>query len=97
MREVSGWWEVLVTTRMRGLLPHASELECGLLTEQEAMALLLEQAELEEEPPLAGEVLRLCGRLALTVSIAGGMVQANGGIDEDLLEVMRVRGRAQSA
>ena len=87
-----------MTTRQCELVPNFTEVECGLLSEEEAMKLLLEQARLSKEPPLAQEVLKLCGRLALTVSIAGGMVRAYGGcVDEDLLELLGVRDRADAS
>ena len=67
----------VITTRIRDLT--ASEVSCGLLSQEEALALLLTSAGLDHliaEPPAAAlEAVECCGRLALALPIAGGMVR----------------------
>lgn len=60
---------VLVTTRIRGIIPEARELHCSLMESEEAIALLL-QAGGVLSPDAAGlrvakQAVELCGRLAL--------------------------------
>ena len=84
-----------MTTRIRGVVKHAAEFECGLLSHDEAVALLIQTMERDDDdeptevPPLAHEVVETCGRLALTVSIAGGMINSYGGLDDELLAEMQ--------
>ena len=76
--------KLLITTRIRGLVKGAAEVDVGSLSESEALDLLAATAgidaeswEEEEGAPgrgLALEVVNMCGRLALTVAIAGGGV-----------------------
>ena len=89
---------LLVTTRIRGLLKNSAEVEMGVLPQDEALKLLLSSADMEEdtlEPEseeyrIASEIVELCGRLPLTLAIAGGMVADNGQIlSEDIVEVMK--------
>ena len=70
----------------------------GVLSEGEAVDLLAATAGIaegaalssESEGARAREVVNLCGRLALTVSIAGGMISASGGsIDEEFMHLVR--------
>ena len=89
---------VLVTTRIRGLLKNAAEVEVGVLSQTEALALLLSSAETDaddledgsDEHRFATEIVELCGRLPLTLAIGGGMIADNGqGFTEDILDVMK--------
>ena len=87
---------LLVTTRVRGLLKNAAEVNVGILSEQEALNLLISSAEVDqediddEETGIASEIVELCGRLPLTLAIAGGMVLDNGqSFTDDILEVMK--------
>ena len=89
---------LLVTTRIRGLLKNASEVGVGILSQGEAFRLLLSSAEMSEEDVESGsaehqsalEIVEMCGRLPLTLAIAGGMVLDNGQcFSEDILEMMR--------
>jgi hypothetical protein len=54
------------------------EISCGLLTEEESIALLLKSAGKEDlianPPPAVYEAIECCGRLALALPIAGGMI-----------------------
>merc|ERR1719473_1867231 len=50
-----------------------------------------------EPPKLAVEIAELCGLLPLTVAIAGGVVMNHGGLDDDLVAIIRadkLRGEA---
>jgi hypothetical protein len=94
---------LLVTTRIRGLLRNAREVSVGVLSEKEALELLLSSAGLlgeeeggailegdGDERRIALEILDLCGHLPLTIAIAGGMVRDNpDGITEELVELMK--------
>ena len=75
------------------------EVDVGLLTMKEAVKLLLETAKMLEdgaldealEPPKeAVEIAELCGLLPLTVAIAGGVVMNHGGLDDDLVAIIRI-------
>jgi len=67
----------IITTRIRNL--GDGEISCGLLSEEESLSLLLTSAGLEdlvENPPAAArEAVECCGRLALALPIAGGMIR----------------------
>ena len=62
--------------RLRGM--SEGEISCGLLTEEESISLLLKSADLQElidnPPPAAYEAVECCGRLALALPIAAGML-----------------------
>jgi hypothetical protein len=66
---------LLVTTRIRGLLSNTHEVDVGLLSEQDALSLLLTSAEMDsvaeggEEHRRAKEIVELCGRLPLTLAL----------------------------
>ena len=92
---------LLVTTRIRGILNNSSEVELGVLGAGEALKLLLasaglDEAEVEEgsdERRYAAEIVEICGRLPLTLAIAGGMVSDNpDGLTEDVVDVMKEDG-----
>ena len=67
----------VITTRIRNLAD--GEISCGLLSVDESLALLLTSAgreDLLEAPPVAAmEAVECCGRLALALPIAGGMIR----------------------
>lgn len=93
--------KLLVTTRIRGLVKGAAEVDVGSLSESEALDLLAATAGIDSESweeeegarGLALEVVNMCGRLALTVAIAGGMcVEAGGEVDCLLVETLREEG-----
>ena len=67
----------VVTTRLRNM--SEGEISCGLLTVEESLSLLLSSAglhELIDKPPAAAyEAIECCGRLALALPIAGGMIR----------------------
>lgn len=67
----------VITTRIRNL--GDGEISCGLLSREESLSLLLTSAGLEhlvDDPPDAAiEAVECCGRLALALPIAGGMIR----------------------
>ena len=67
----------VITTRIRNL--GDGEISCGLLSVEESLSLLLTSAGLEhlvDNPPAAAlEAVECCGRLALALPIAGGMIR----------------------
>lgn len=64
-------------SRIRNLAK--GEISCGLLSQEESLSLLLTSADLEhliDNPPAAAlEAVECCGRLALALPIAGGMIR----------------------
>ena len=69
---------VVVTTRLRSLLDGAHEIQCGVLSQEASLELLLRAggcAHLRTEPAAAIEAVELCGRLPLALGIAGGMIR----------------------
>jgi hypothetical protein len=81
--------------QIRGLLKNSADVELGVLSESEAMAMLLRYASIgslnneSEEHQQALEIVKLCACLPLTLAIAGGMVAANGGLAQDIVKVMK--------
>jgi len=97
--------KLIVTTRIRGLIKGGSEVAIGTLSQQDALQLLAATAGVDNYAPqqeggaedgdqcsLACEVVDLCGYLALTLTIAGGMISEANGIDSDLVAVLRSEG-----
>jgi hypothetical protein len=85
-----------VTTRIRGLLKNSAEVDVGILSKEEGLKLLLSSAdvmdvdEASDEYRIAGEIVELCGRLPLTLAIAGGMVADNpDGFTDEVVELMK--------
>ena len=92
----NGASRLLVTTRIRGLLKNSQEVSMGVLSEDEALAMLLKYAKVESldeasvEYCRANEVVSLCGKLPLTIAIAGGMVASSSqGFTEDMVAMMK--------
>ena len=67
---------VVITTRIRSLIAGASDIQCGTLSTEAALELLLRvggcEHLLSSPPPVALEAIDLCGRLPLALGIAGG-------------------------
>ena len=85
---------LVVTTRVKGLVPGASEFELGLLSPDDSVSLLLECAgETSNDPPYS-EILysavELCGHLPLIISIAAGILEGQHGgvVDESFIELL---------
>ena len=81
---------LLVTTRIRDLVPKATRVELPLMDEDEAVALLLELANVDEAsysketpssawpPPAAYTIAAECGLLPVTLTIAAQVVRSWG-------------------
>ena len=81
---------LLITTRMRDLVPKATRVELPLMSQDEAVALLLELANVEEAnylkeqlgsawPPQAAYAIAAeCGLLPITLTIAAQVVRSWG-------------------
>ena len=81
----------IITTRMKGLIPGHEEVELGVLDRDTAVRLLYECAGLSVQPPyskLAFDAAELCGKLPLVLSIAGGMLESHGSIDDDFVKLL---------
>jgi hypothetical protein len=71
---------IIVTTRVHHLLPGAHHVHCGLLSKEESLQLLMRSGDVglapnAPVPPAALEIIELCGRLPLTLALAGAMLQ----------------------
>ena len=82
----------VITTRIRNL--GDGEVSCGLLSVEESLSLLLTSAGLEDllaHPPAAAyEAVECCGRLALALPIAGGMIRELADVWEtDLVPILK--------
>ena len=87
---------ILVTSRIRGLLGNANEVDVGVLSEDAALELLISSADMIGEEltsdgrRVAMEIVEFCGRLPLTVSICGGIVkECQAGFSEDVLDSLK--------
>ena len=65
--------KILVTTRIKGILSHGTEVELKLLSVTESVELLASVAEIDSSqiPPVMLEIAQLCGRLPLCLGIVG--------------------------
>ena len=90
--------KMLVTTRIRGLLRQAEEVDIGVLSRDQSLELLISTAEVLPADVQVGskglrvamEISELCGRLPLTLAIAGGMISDNPeGFTDDIVELMK--------
>ena len=84
--------QCVITTRIRNLA--SKEVSCGLLSQEEAIALMLRSAGLDNliknPPPAALEAVEACGRLALALPIAGGMIRELEGVWEvELVAILK--------
>ena len=82
----------VITTRIRNL--GDGEISCGLLSVAESLSLLLTSAGLEhlvDNPPAAAlEAVECCGRLALALPIAGGMIHELGDLwEKELVPLLK--------
>ena len=89
---------LLVTTRIRNILKNSHEVSVGVLVKSEALELLLSSAGVREdtiqeggnEHRIALEIVELCGRLPLTLAIAGGIIADNpGGLTDEVVDMMK--------
>ena len=70
---------LVVTTRIRSLLDGVAEVQCGVLSKEASLELLLRAGGCEHlidaPAPAALEAIELCGRLPLALGIAGGIIK----------------------
>ena len=90
---------IVVTTRIKDLVPGAAAFSLGVLDPDTAIALLLETAgALAVKPydPKLHQAVEACGRLPLTLAVAGSMLESFGGkcTDEFLRILTEDRGEA---
>ena len=85
--DVSAHSRTLVTTRIKGLLAGAGQVELGLPSTESALQILLASAGLEQlasTPPVeAAEVVEICGKLPLTLAICGKLIKDYGLSEDD--------------
>ena len=82
----------LITTRIKGLLQGAAEVELELLGLQESVELLAGVACLDdaEISPVCLEIAQLCGRLPLCLSIVGNLIRTVGvGWEQEVPSILR--------
>jgi hypothetical protein len=82
----------LITTRIKGLLQGAAEVELELLGLQESVELLAGVACLDdaEISPVCLEIAQLCGRLPLCLSIVGNLIRTFGaGWETEVPSILR--------
>ena len=66
---------LLLSTRIRGLVPGAAEVQLTLLSPQESVEMLMLMSGLSYAADSSAELLQisfLCGRLPLTIGVAAG-------------------------
>ena len=83
---------LLVTTRIKGIIQEATEVELELLGLQESVELLAGVAEIDASilPPECLEIAQLCGRLPLCLSIVGKMIKTFGsGWEEEVPAILK--------
>ena len=69
---------VMISTRVRGILSDAAAVEVGVPSEEEAINILLNAAELSpgsQIPTQASEIVALCGKLPLALGMAGRLIK----------------------
>ncbi len=72
----------MVTTRIQNLVPGSPAFPLGVLEPDTAIALLLETAGALAVPPFEPRLYKAaeaCGRLPLTLAVAGSMLEQFGG------------------
>ena len=69
---------VVITTRLSSVISNAAEVQCGVLSQQASLELLLRTGGCEDllgaPPEAALEAVELCAHLPLTLSIAGRII-----------------------
>jgi len=93
-RQATSRSALLVTSRMRSILPKAAEVECGTLSNESSLKLLLElggQGHLLDNPPAAAlEAVELCKKLPLALGVAGGLIsELPDTWEDDLIPLLR--------
>lgn len=86
---------VFSSTRIRGLVTGASEVQLALLNPDEAIKMLCAMADVPIEtgvPPEIVPIINLCGRLPLTIGIVAGLIRGyenEAGWGEAVLEMLQ--------
>lgn len=81
--------KVLISTRVKGLLEGAHQVEVGLPSPSDASRMLLSAAGVQtpgithDHPAGINEIVQLCGRLPLALGIAGRLVASLGLVGKD--------------
>ena len=91
---------LVITTRIKQLMPGTPEFELGVLEPDDAAALMLEVAGLDASAMAKGgydekvyEVCKCCGYLPLVLSIAGSMLSEYGdAVDDEFLALLKDEG-----
>ena len=84
--------KLLVTTRIKGVMQKAAEVELELLGLQEAVEMLAAVAQLDaaDVSPVCLEIAQLCGRLPLCINIVGNLIRTFGnGWEKEVLGILR--------
>ena len=89
--------KVLITTRIRDVVPMAHTVDLSLMSKQAAASLLMRSARMDEAaatpPPAAFEISAACGYLPLTIVIAGNIVRTFGsGWEESVPKLLSKKG-----
>lgn len=78
LAEPLGQAMVLITSRVHHLIPGSVEIACNVLDQNSALCLLLKCSDIDPTshsvPAAAWELVELCGRLPLTLALAGAMI-----------------------
>ena len=84
--------KLLVTTRIKGVMQKAAEVELELLGLQEAVEMLAAVAQLDaaDVSPVCLEIAQLCGRLPLCINIVGNLIHTFGnGWEKEVPDILR--------
>ena len=84
--------KLLVTTRIKGVMQKAAEVELELLGLQEAVEMLAAVAQLDaaDVSPVCLEIAQLCGRLPLCINIVGNLIRTFGnGWEQEVPDILR--------
>ena len=84
--------KLLVTTRIKGVMEKAAEVELELLGLQEAVEMLAAVAQLDaaDVSPVCLEIAQLCGRLPLCINIVGNLIRTFGnGWEQEVPDILR--------
>ena len=84
--------KLLATTRIKGVMEKAAEVELELLGLQEAVEMLAAVAQLDavDVSPVCLEIAQLCGRLPLCINIVGNLIRTFGsGWEQEVPDILR--------
>ena len=84
--------KLLATTRIKGVMEKAAEVELELLGLQEVAEMLAAVAQLDaaDVSPVCLEIAQLCGRLPLCINIVGNLIRTFGnGWEQEVPDILR--------